>query len=400
MAHLHDYRQFNGRHWETGTVHNFYAYRGVTAPHTGEPYSEALLLGVSGGAVMGYFSFAYEGYDPMVRLLTRNTFDPLETMLSRLGVVQHRLQTAKPARGVQNLVETLAEGVPAIVWADYYSLPYNAVSPDAGMWAMFPIVVFGYDETAATAHIADRAQVPLTITTDQLHAARARVNKDKFRVLTLDPPQPEKLAGAVQAGIWDCIKLYTEKPPKGSRNNFGLAAYEWWIKLLTQPKTRMSWNKEFPPGRKLFAGLTSAFESIHLFGEENGERERYAVFLAEAAVLLERPALQEVAHQFRASAAAWRDLGQALLPADVPILHETRTLLWERKQRFVTEGNAALPRMQAINARLDEIKTAVETDFPLDAAGVDALHARIADRVQQLHDVEATAVTALRDAMA
>ena len=69
MPILADYNHFGGRHWETGSVHNYYAYRGVTAPHTGEPYSEALLMGVSGGAVMGYFAFAYEGYDPMARIL-------------------------------------------------------------------------------------------------------------------------------------------------------------------------------------------------------------------------------------------------------------------------------------------------------------------------------------------
>jgi hypothetical protein len=49
---------------ENGSVHNFFAARGFTAPHTGEPYSEALLLGVSGGVTFGYFTFHYEGYDP------------------------------------------------------------------------------------------------------------------------------------------------------------------------------------------------------------------------------------------------------------------------------------------------------------------------------------------------
>ena len=78
MPVLDNYSHFTGRHWETGTVCNYLAYQGITAPHTGQPYSEALLLGVSGGVVMGYFTFAYEGYDPHVALLTRNTFDPLK----------------------------------------------------------------------------------------------------------------------------------------------------------------------------------------------------------------------------------------------------------------------------------------------------------------------------------
>ena len=138
MTILTDYQQFDGLHWETGTVRNYLDYVGVTAPHTGQPYSEALLMGVSGGAVMGYFSFNYKGYDPMARLLTRNTFDPWDTMLSRMGIIQDVAHTSKPEKGVTNLRDRLESGVPAIVWADHFSLPYNNLPFDHGMWAMFP----------------------------------------------------------------------------------------------------------------------------------------------------------------------------------------------------------------------------------------------------------------------
>ena len=43
MPVLPNYHQFDGRHWETGSVYNYYDYWGVNAPHTGKPYSEALL---------------------------------------------------------------------------------------------------------------------------------------------------------------------------------------------------------------------------------------------------------------------------------------------------------------------------------------------------------------------
>lgn len=400
MPILPNYSQFNGRHWETGTVRNTFDYLGITAPHTGKPFSEAFFLGVSGGVVMGYFSFAYEGYDPHARILTRNTFDPLNTMLSRLGVVQNLRNTSKPEKGVANLVEALEEGVPAIVWADMWSLPYNALSCDDGMWAMFPILVYGYDEAADTVWISDRATVPLTVTTATLAQARGRVKKDKFRVLTLERPNEEKLATAVQLGIWDCIKLFTEKPPKGGKNNFGLRAYRWWADLLTKPNIRMSWEKEFPAGRKMLAGLTNAFADINIFGKCGyAERDVYADFLDEAAILLNKPALIESAAHFRRSAPAWDALSQALLPDNVPPFKEMRQLMLQRQDLFNAQGSAALAEIQQIDGRLETIRNEMERHFPLDAAAVTAVRQNIADHVRQIHDIEAEAVAALKAAM-
>src|SRR5215216_7533459 len=90
--------QLNGRHWETGSIHNALALQGIKAPHTGEPYSEALLLGVSGGIAFGYFTFEYKGYLPHVALLTRNTFNPFSTILERLGIAQDVRQTKRRIR--------------------------------------------------------------------------------------------------------------------------------------------------------------------------------------------------------------------------------------------------------------------------------------------------------------
>ncbi len=401
MPILHDYNQFEGLHWETGTVRNFLAYRGVTAPHTGKPYSEALLLGVSGGLVFGYFSFAYEGYDPHARILTRNTFGPFETMLSRLGITQHRLQTASPAKGITNLVDTLESGVPAIVWADMFSLSYNLLPFDEGMWAMMPILVMGHDEQADQVRIADRSRRPLTVSTGELHAARARVKKDKFRVLTLDPPNPDKLVAAVQAGIWDCIKLYTEKPPRGSKNNFGLAAFQWWTNLLTRPTARLSWEKEFPAGPKMYAGLSSVFADINTFGKDGGaERQTYASFLDEASLILERPALKEAAAQFRKSAAAWERFNQELFPDEIAPFAETRRITLRRHRLFLDEGDAALDEMRTIDARLQALRSQMETDFPLSPDEVVTFRENLAQAVLDIHDIERDAVAALQDAMA
>lgn len=402
MAVLSDYHQFAGLHWETGSVHNYYAYRNVIAPHTGRPYSEAFLLGVSGGITMGYFTFAYKGYDPQCNILTRNTFDPLDTMLSRLGVIQHIQHTSKPEKAVRNLVEALEEGMPAIVWADMWQLPYNALSSDDGMWGMMPVLVYGYDEENDTVFIADRAQRPLTVSLAELAAARARVKKDKHRLLTLDPPDPEKLASAVTLGITDCIKLFTEKPPKGSKNNFGLTAYRHWAKSLTQPKLRTSWAKLFPPGLPLYAGLSSAYTFAFLFGKglaEDGERLLYADFLAETAVLLQKPALNEVAAKFRESAAVWRKLAQALLPEEVRPLAQARQLLKRRHRLFLEQPENALAEMQATDAQLAAVRQRMVDDFPLTEGEVVTLQENVAAVLLEIGAIEAEAVAGLGEVM-
>ncbi len=400
MPTLTDYHHFSGQHWESGSLHNYYAYRNVLAPHTGEPYSEALFMGVAGGIVFGYFTFAYEGYDPHVALLTRNTFDPLNTTLARLGVIQEVRQTNRAEKGLANLLDTLTEGLPAIVWADMWSLPYNAFAYDEGMWGMMPIVVYGYDEAANVVAIADRAAVGLRITPAELAASRARVKNVKFRIMTLDQPDPDKLAAAVTAGIWDCIKLFLEKPPKGSAKNWGIKGYDYWVDLLTKPKQRMSWEKEFPAGPKMYAGLRTAYSHFGVTGvRHDGEREHFAQFLEEAAVILQKPGLQQVAAGFRRSSVAWQQLATVLLPDEIAPFGETRHLLQQKADLFRTQGHEALPAIHGINERLTAIHTAMATDFPLDEKAVVHHRQRIADQLSTIRAIEEEVVTTLRDIM-
>lgn len=403
MTILHDYRHFGGRHWETGSVHNYYAYRGVTAPHTGEPYSEALLLGVSGGITVGYFTFAWQGCDPQCNILTRNTFDPLDTMLARLGVVQSLEHTAIPGKAVDKLLDALADGSPAIVWADLWSLPYTGLRPDDSMWGAFPILVYGYDRETDRVLIADRAGVPLHVTTGELAAARGRIKKDKHRLLTLDRPDSAKLESAVRLGINDCLKLFLEQPPKGTANNFGLKALQFWAESLTKAKGRLSWAELFPPGPAMYAGLTSAYSFAFLFGKGLGadaERSTYAAFLEEAAAILGKPALREAAALFRASAGEWQALPQALLPDRVAPLAQARHLLGRRHEAFLTQGNQALGELQAIDEQLARIRQAMTTDFPLTAAEAVSHREQIATQLLRIRDREEAAILALKGAMA
>jgi hypothetical protein len=312
------------------------------------------------------------------------------------------VHTNKPERAQQLLLDALEEGEAPIVWADLFSLPYNAAVFDEANWAMCPLVVYGY-EPGNAALVADRATVGLPVDAATFDQARSRVKKFKHRMLTMSPPNEEKVVTAVTNGIWDCIKLYLEAPPKGAKHNFGLAAYQYLAQMLTKPKQRRSWEKEFPAGRSMYAAMSSIYHDVVLFGKGmNGraDRDLYADFLDEAAVLLQKPELTGIAAQFRQSAEAWGVLGEMVLPDTAVPFKETRTIMLRQHQLFLTNGNNSLAERLAIRDRLEAIKVEMEADFPWNNAEVVAFRAALAEQFLAIHDLERDAMLALQTVLA
>ena len=396
--------KFAGRHWETGSIHNALAVQGVKAPHTGEPYSEALLLGVSGGIAFGYFTFEYKGYLPHVSLLTRNTFDPFTTTLERLGIVQDVQQTNKADIAEKNLQELLDTGLYPLVWADYFSMPYNDLVYDHVMWGMMPILALKSDGKIVT--VADRSSQPLDVSMETLNQARRRVKEDKYRLMTLDAPQRTKLAGAVHKGICQTIKLFTELPPKGARDNFGFAAYDKLAKMLVNTRNKQSWERFFETGVRMYHALAGSpvqpgmYDWVNIWGSADGaERGLYADFLDEAAVILKKPALKESAEQFRESRALWIKFADTLLPDEIPLLGESKALIQKKYDLFVKDGDKALPEIKECNARLFELLKESEKDFPLSQTEAANFRVNLRDVLLNISDIEQKAIDLLQNAI-
>src|SRR5688572_847495 len=397
-------RQFSGRHWETGSIHNALAMQGIKAPHTGQPYSEALLLGVSGGIAFGYFTFEYKGYLPHVAMLTRNTFNPFSTILERLGIAQDVQQTNKADAAEKKLLGTLESGLYPLVWADQFSLPYNCLNPDNAMWGMLPILAVETDGKSVT--IADRSRQPLHVSMGDLTKARGRVKDDKYRIMTLDAPQTTKLAAAAHMGIFQAIKLFTEEPPRGARDNFGFAAYKKLAELLVNTRNKQSWERFFSPGVRMYHALAGspfqpgAYHWVMTWGSADGaERGLYADFLLEAAQILKKPALKESAEKFRDSHKLWLTFADALLPDDIPLLAESKKLIQKKHDLFINEGESALPEIRRINARVNELLSQSETDFPLSTAQAADLRTNLRDILLKISTVEQEAVALLQSAI-
>jgi len=403
MTIIKHYTQFGGLHYETGPIFNVLAHLGVKAPHTGQSLSEALLMGVSGGATFGYFLFDYKGYAPMLSLLSRNTFDPVETLLSRLAIPREVRQTTDASKALANLRQVLDSGQPAIALVDQCTL-YNAGAANTDWWAMMPVVVYGLDSEGV--HIADRSHMPNIVSQDRFIKAWGRIKKDKHRLTTLAAPDLTKLRDAVQKGVGQCISLYTEKPPKGAKTNFGFEAYRHWAAMLINTRNPQGWARFFPAGSKHWAAMTGSGMApgligwIYTWGLGGGmERGVFAQFLDEAAALLKRPKLKVAADGFRASQNAWLELGQIAMPENVPMCHEARELMRKRHSLFVEHGAQSATERDRVNARLAELRARAASDFPLSEGQLTVIRAAMSEQVMRIHNLEFDAIKTLQGAL-
>ena len=156
-------------------------------------------------------------------------------------------------------------GYAPIASPDGSLLPYNALSYDQANWYTMPLVIFGYEPEKGEAYISDRSKVPLTVSTDDLDAARSRIKKRPTALAaagrdTAAADGGESKLGPTpsRAGLVECVKLMTEKPPKGSAKRFGFKGLEHWGDMLIT-RGRGSWRKEYKSGRPAMAALTSAY---------------------------------------------------------------------------------------------------------------------------------------------
>ena len=398
---LPGFKSHGARQSEAGALRNVLAYLGVTAPHTGEPFSEELLLGIGGGIGLGYFVYQMPDFASLfvaTRITTEESAGPgfVLSMCERLGVKANLQHSSNAAVAEKKLKEALAQGQPVMAWIDPSRLPYY------GRWlyAYHTLVVYAIDDDRDEVYVADRPTNPLVLTRAELSAARQGEGASKFRALPLVAPKPMMKAGlqqAVKQGIRDCCdQMLNGFGPANFRSNFGLKALQKWADLLTDEKDRRGWPRYFPAGAHLYRALLAVFEQIeNRGGGGSAFRPMYADFLMEAGVILQK-SLDEAADRFRESARLWSKLSDAVLPNSVPNFKEAKRLATKRRTLFEKKGAAALDEIRAIDMRLSEIASQAGESFPLGDAEVRDLLTGTRDRVLAIHAAEEKAVAALR----
>ena len=360
-----------GRHAEIAALANLLAEQGALAPHTGRPFTEAMLLGIGGG----YFVFEFTGCPKVLVIGARHAWHQPDVFLrgicARIGapVVVRETTSAKVAAG--HLAAALGEGRQGLAWVDLAGLPYTFVASEWERCWLHVVGVLGVDTSSDTVLVDDRGPVPWHVDSTAFRQARAAIRSNKHRLLVDAPPAVPDLVAAIRAGLRAGLDGLLNAPIE----NFGLPAIEKWVDLVANPKDKKGWPTVFRPGPDLLRALTATFHAVEANGTGGGAlRPTFATFLDEAADVLGVPSLGDVADRYRRLGAAWTELADAALPDAVAPLGETRRLLREKERLTLERGAAAFDELRTVNERLRAIEGDAAEAFPLtDADAMDML---------------------------
>lgn len=382
--------QTGGSHDLTAAITNALATQGVTNPHTNQPFTEAMILGVGGGLGAGYILWEFKAHHiALIVLGFRNRWnynvDYLTKACQRLSITPHITETTGQKAAHNHLEEALAHNVPVIAWVDKAHLPYHQLPAWLDGMSSHMVGVYALNDQRVL--VDDRANGLIEVDIEPFQAGRGRVSSDKNRLLRMEPSGPIDLPAAIRAGIDDCVAHLSR-----DSESFSLPVYQKWAKMMTNTRNKKGWPVVFKERVGLYSTLCSIYEGIVIeCGDKHALRSLYAGFLDEAADVLNNPALNAAASHYRSAASVWTDLAQSVLPNDP--LREARDLLDQRQAFYETRQ---WDKMRVVNDRREALSQQYDNDFPMNTAEVTTLFETIQARLEAVYAAETQALEALR----
>lgn len=392
------YQLRGGLHPETATLANVLANHGVVSGLTGEPLTEAAVLGIGGGLGAGYILWEFKSLGgPVLTLGFRNQWQypwiPGWTgkTLDRLGIEPDVHETGGANGAREALDARLDAGVPVIAWVDPQLLGTWG-QPDAleGHGGLV-VVVFGRDADGSYL-VDDRGRIPFRVSPAAMAAARGRVGSYKHRIAGLrtgpGPIPAERLRAAVRAGLEDQVDHLRSRS-----DSFSLPAWRKWGRLMTDERNAKAWPRVFAGGQGLFGVLSALHESVDgQAGPWGGHlRELYAASLDEAAVALDNPALGDAARAWRGVADQWEELADAAVPPDLDGAAAAVEAV-ETLHEAVMEGEEGRSRVSAAAATAWAIRDRYADAFPLPPDRIAAILADLGVRLGGIYQAEVDAL--------
>ena len=375
-------------------------HQGVRAPHTGEPFSEAMLFGLAGGIGIGVFAFYYQKEDHASFFLAgRHQWHDdaayLDEALQRFGFKPVIQETAGAKAAEQQLRSALVSG-PCIAWVDMAELPHRAMPKEFSGGGYHVVVVYRINEDG-TALIGDLTDAPISIPLVDLARSRARIKKQKHRLLSLNAVPANgnlDLKALVQAGLRRCHEVLQHPTLPGMKSNGKLEALKTWAQRLHGSKDKESWDAIFKPGANLWRGLTWIYDCIENYGTGGGLcRPLFAEFLQESGSALKDSKLTALGEQYAALGRQWSELAESALPDDVPLTRAAKELCIRRRE--LMHDGAPVDEVRAVWQELGELAKQASLQFPLSATECATLRAQLQQRVLALYEGEVAAQVAL-----
>jgi hypothetical protein len=392
------YRMRGGLHPETATLANILANQGVVSGVTGEPLTEAAILGIGGGLGAGYILWEFKSHGaPVLTLGFRNQWQypsiPGWTgkTLDRLGI-EPDLHETGGAKGAREALDTrLDSGVPVIAYVDPQSLGTwgqpEALSGHDG----HIVVVFGRDADGSYL-VDDRGRNPFRLSPAVMAAARGRIGSFKHRIVGLrttpGPIPAERLRAAMRAGLEDQV-VHLRSPS----DSFSLPAWRKWARLMTDERNAKAWPRVFADGHGLFGSLLDLHESVDgQVGPHGGHlRELFAASLDEAAAALDNPALDDAARAWRGVADQWEELADAAVPPDLDGAAEAVEAV-ETVHEAVMDGESGRSRVGEAAETAWAIRDRYAAAFPLPPDRIAGILEDLGDRLGAIYQAEVDAL--------
>jgi hypothetical protein len=392
------YRMRGGLHPETATLANVFANQGVVSGLTGEPLTEAAILGIGGGLGAGYILWEFNRHDaPVLTLGFRNQWQypwiPGWTgkTLDRLGIEPDVHETGGAKGAADALDARLAAGVPVIAWVDPQALGTwgqpEALSGQDGL----VVVVLGRD-TDGSYLVDDRGRSPIRVSPAVMAAARARIGSFKHRIAALrtmpGPVPAERVREAMRAGLEEQVDHL-----RSSSDSFSLPAWRKWSRLMTDERNPKAWPRVFADGGGLFGALVALLERVDgAVGPWGGHlRELYAASLDEAAAAIENAALHDAARAWRGVADRWDELADAAVPPDLEGAADAVEAV-ETLHEAVMDGEQGRARAAAAAETAWAIRDRYADAFPLPPERIAAILEDLGDRIGAIYQAEVEAL--------
>jgi hypothetical protein len=336
-------------HRDTTLVAQMLRHAGYVAPHTGQPYSEALVCGLAGGIGFMYALFEYANVPPMLTIVAQHHPEPwLAAATRHLGIPGTVEHSGKTDAALKALHKLLDQGRAVMCAVDGTRLPWRAGEPGL---AQDPYHVLVVGRAGPDLRVLDGATQE--IDEQAFGNAWAGYAKGRHERAVIDSGAEVDLKAAVRAAI-GTTGAHLTGPVLGHAFdvNFGFSGMSRLSAAMRDDRTKSGWLKRFAdPGAfaTVVPRLHDCLEVQHT--APGATRPLYADFLDEAAGGLGPDALGDAAALFRQAGQVWSRLaGQAAEIGDE--LGDLATLAAARMQVVITKGQAGRDEIRALSAEI------------------------------------------------